>query len=91
MNAKELGRKITSLFLLCRQLLSPQQHYDWGLRALKTILGVAGLLVLVRIGGLSGMRRFSKNAVDLRSLCVFRCVGREAEERWQGAAGGGRE
>jgi hypothetical protein len=27
---------------LSRELLSPQQHYDWGLRALKTSLGIAG-------------------------------------------------
>ena len=30
---------------LASQLLSPQQHYDWGLRALKTCLGVAGRLL----------------------------------------------
>ena len=30
------------LFTLGKQLLSPQQHYDWGLRALKTVLSVAG-------------------------------------------------
>jgi len=46
-HAKELSRKTVSLFQLCKQLLSPQQHYDWGLRALKSILGVAGLLILV--------------------------------------------
>jgi len=48
MHAKELARKTVSLFQLCRQLLSVQQHYDWGLRALKTILSIAGLLILVR-------------------------------------------
>lgn len=34
-----------SLFLLSRQLLSSQQHYDWGLRALKPILTLAGRLL----------------------------------------------
>ena len=34
-----------SLFSLSKQLLSPQQHYDWGLRALKTVLGIAGKLL----------------------------------------------
>lgn len=43
--AKVLAQKIVSIFLLSRQLLSPQQHYDWGLRALKTILTVAGMLI----------------------------------------------
>lgn len=33
------------MFLLSRQLLSSQQHYDWGLRALKPILTLAGRLL----------------------------------------------
>lgn len=37
-DAKDLASKIVSLFKLSRQLLSPQQHYDWGLRALKAVL-----------------------------------------------------
>nr|ADI46936.1 DHC1bm [Volvox carteri f. nagariensis] len=41
-HAKALARKLVSLFSLSRELLSPQQHYDWGLRALKTVLGIAG-------------------------------------------------
>ncbi|KAG1663699.1 hypothetical protein FOA52_013267 [Chlamydomonas sp. UWO 241] len=40
--AKDLARKLTSLFSLSKELLSAQQHYDWGLRALKTSLGIAG-------------------------------------------------
>lgn len=40
--AKVLAQKIMSLFTLARQGLSAQQHYDWGLRALKTTLEVAG-------------------------------------------------
>ncbi len=43
--AKSLAQKIVSIFLLSKQLLSQQQHYDWGLRALKTILMVAGALI----------------------------------------------
>ena len=45
MSAKILAQKIVALFLLSRQLLSAQQHYDWGLRALKTILGTGGQLM----------------------------------------------
>lgn len=44
-HAKELAQKIISVFVLSRQLLSAQQHYDWGLRALKTILTVSGQLI----------------------------------------------
>ena len=40
-NGDILSKKVTTLFTLCRQGLSYQQHYDWGLRALKTILTVA--------------------------------------------------
>ena len=41
-HARDLGKKLVSLFTLSRELLSAQQHYDWGLRALKTVLGIAG-------------------------------------------------
>ena len=34
-----------ALFSLAQQLLSQQQHYDWGLRALKTCLALAGRLL----------------------------------------------
>ncbi|KAJ3042257.1 Cytoplasmic dynein 2 heavy chain 1 [Rhizophlyctis rosea] len=42
---KELGSKVVSIFTLCRQLLSVQQHYEWGLRPLKAVLGLAGHLL----------------------------------------------
>lgn len=44
-NAKLFGQKLVSLFGLAQQLLSQQQHYDWGLRALKTTLTTAGKLL----------------------------------------------
>ncbi len=40
-NAEILSQKIIALFSLCKQGLSNQKHYDWGLRSLKTILTVA--------------------------------------------------
>ena len=43
--AKTLAVKTVAVFQLSKQLLSKQQHYDWGLRALKTVLRVGGQLI----------------------------------------------
>jgi dynein heavy chain 2, cytosolic len=43
--ASKLATKMVSLFKLCSQLLTPQKHYDWLLRAQKTIISTAGQLV----------------------------------------------
>src|SRR5690606_37015926 len=45
-HAKLFSQKLVSVFKLATQLLSPQQHYDWGLRALKTVLSVGGSLIM---------------------------------------------
>ncbi|CAG5115632.1 unnamed protein product, partial [Candidula unifasciata] len=43
--AKNLGRKLVSIFNLSKELLTTQQHYDWGLRALKTVVSGCGHLL----------------------------------------------
>ena len=42
--AKDLSKKFVSLYMLSRELLSKQRHYDWGLRAVKSVLRQAGKL-----------------------------------------------
>jgi dynein heavy chain len=43
-SASILTKKFTTLYSRCQQLLSKQLHYDWGLRAVKSVLVVAGAL-----------------------------------------------
>jgi len=40
--AKELAKKFMTLYDLCASLLSSMVHYDWGLRAVKSLLRSAG-------------------------------------------------
>ena len=48
--AESLASKVVPFFNLCAEQLSPQPHYDFGLRALKSVLVSAGLLKRSRLG-----------------------------------------
>jgi dynein heavy chain 1 len=49
--AETLASKVVPFFNLCSDQLSPQSHYDFGLRSLKSVLVSAGNLKRVRLLG----------------------------------------
>lgn len=63
-DARLLARKFITLYTLCRELLSKQDHYDWGLRAIKSVLVVAGALK-------RGDRQRPEDQVLMRALRDF--------------------
>jgi dynein heavy chain 2, cytosolic len=44
--ARQLALKVVALYDMAQKLLLPQQHYDWGLRSLKTVLSVSGTVAM---------------------------------------------
>lgn len=54
-DANNFGHKLVSIFTLSKRLLTPQQYYDWGLRALKTVLrGCGNMLRMAKREGSGG-------------------------------------
>ncbi|XP_042887569.1 cytoplasmic dynein 2 heavy chain 1-like [Penaeus japonicus] len=72
--AKSLGRKLVAIFTLSKELLTPQQHYDWGLRALKTVLKGSGNLLQTYRKSLSDEEKESGIGLTVESELVVQAL-----------------
>ncbi|ROT63098.1 hypothetical protein C7M84_019029 [Penaeus vannamei] len=72
--AKSLGRKLVAIFTLSKELLTPQQHYDWGLRALKTVLKGSGNLLQSYRKSLSDEEKESGISLTVESELVVQAL-----------------
>ncbi|XP_047672459.1 dynein axonemal heavy chain 6 isoform X2 [Tachysurus fulvidraco] len=75
-SSKTLARKMTQMYKLCSEQLSQQDHYDFGMRAVKSVLVMAGSLkrenpdlsedvVLIRALRDSNLPKFLKDDAEL--------------------------
>lgn len=75
--AKMLAKKFAALYYLLEDMLSPQKHYDWGLRAIKSVLVVAGSLLRAEEGQVEAdvlfraLRDFNVPKILLQDMVIF--------------------
>lgn len=71
-NAETIGARMVELFSMAKKMLSPQRHYEFGLRELKTVLLASGQLLKEKT--LSGKRdcdfemKIAVNALRLNTM-----------------------
>ena len=71
--AENLAPKVVDLFLLCEDRMSKQRHYDFGLRALKTLLVSAGALKRQAIEGKGELEGEVLAEAEKKALIVGAC------------------
>lgn len=71
--AEHLAPKIVDLFLLCDSKLSNQRHYDFGLRALKTLLVSAGALKRKTLEGKGDLEGAALAEEEKKALIIGAC------------------
>lgn len=72
-SAEKLAGRIVDLFLLCQDKMSPQRHYDFGLRALKTLLVSAGALKRQAMEGRGDLEGDELELAEKDALIVGAC------------------
>jgi dynein heavy chain 1 len=71
--AEALAPKVVDLFLLCEERMSKQRHYDFGLRALKTLLVSAGALKRQSLEGHGNLEGEELALAEKKSIIVGAC------------------
>jgi len=71
--AEQLSGKVVDLFMLCESKMSKQRHYDFGLRALKTLLVSAGALKRQALEGEEELKGDELAAAEKNALIVGAC------------------
>ena len=68
-DAKNIGHKLVNIFNLASKLLTPQQHYDWGLRALKPVLkGCGNMLKMMKKSASSSKSSINESYIVVQAL-----------------------
>jgi dynein heavy chain 1 len=71
--AEQLAGKVVELFMMCEQRMSKQRHYDFGLRALKTLLVSAGALKRQALEGKGKIQGEQLEQAEKNALIVGAC------------------
>lgn len=90
-SSKNLARKMVQMYRLCSEQLSQQDHYDFGMRAVKSVLVMAGALkrgnpnlnediVLIRALRDSNLPKFLKQDAELFRVSFASC--KELRQSW---------
>lgn len=69
-SAELLSSKVVPFFNLCSEQLSPQSHYDFGLRSLKSVLVSAGNLKRDRLIKLRSIENVNQEELDTLSNSI---------------------